>query len=81
MPAASSRDLGRAAAATCPTAGALLAIEVISLYLFALLAKSGRAVLVLEQHYVAGGCAHEFTEKGWAFDTGTQVAGSHGCPA
>ena len=30
MPAVSSRDLGRAAAATCLTAGALLAIEVIS---------------------------------------------------
>ncbi|CAE7879502.1 retsat [Symbiodinium microadriaticum] len=126
MPAVSSRDLGRAAAATCLTAGALLAIQVIrikrrrgpknfkdyvplessraegedctrdrfsqkklprsidvvvvgsgigGLYLAALLAKSGRAVLVLEQHYVAGGCTHEFTDKGWTFDTGVHYVG------
>lgn len=126
MPAVSSRDLGRAAAATCLTAGALLAIQVIrikrrrgpknfkdyvplessraegedctrdrfsqkklpksidavvvgsgigGLYLAALLAKSGRVVLVLEQHYVAGGCTHEFTDKGWTFDTGVHYVG------
>ena len=45
------------------------------LYLAALLAKSGRVVLVLEQHYVAGGCTHEFTDKGWTFDTGVHYVG------
>lgn len=66
------------------------------LYLAALLAKSGRVVLVLEQslggkalksfrqkaghdvswrHYVAGGCTHEFTDKGWTFDTGIHYIG------
>jgi len=45
------------------------------LYLAALLAKSGRAVAVLEQHYIAGGCTHEFTDKGWTFDTGVHYVG------
>ncbi|CAE7275360.1 retsat [Symbiodinium natans] len=45
------------------------------LYLAALLAKSGRVVVVLEQHYVAGGCTHEFTDKGWTFDTGVHYVG------
>lgn len=35
-----------------------------SLYCAALLAKCGRKVLVLEQHYVAGGCLHVFEDKG-----------------
>ena len=30
----------------------------------------GQRVLVLEQHYIAGGCTHEFTEKGFTFDSG-----------
>jgi all-trans-retinol 13,14-reductase len=41
-----------------------------SLYLAALLARAGRRVVVLEQHYVAGGCTHCFEDKGWEFDTG-----------
>jgi all-trans-retinol 13,14-reductase len=45
------------------------------LYCAALLAKAGRRVLVLEQHYVAGGCTHCFEDKGWEFDTGVHYVG------
>jgi hypothetical protein len=41
-----------------------------SLYMSALLARAGKRVVVLEQHYVAGGCTHCFEDKGWEFDTG-----------
>jgi len=46
-----------------------------SLYLAALLAKVGRKVLVLEQHYIAGGCTHTFKDKGFEFDTGVHYVG------
>lgn len=36
----------------------------------ALLAKTGKKVLVLEQHDQAGGCCHTFVEKGFEFDVG-----------
>jgi len=36
----------------------------------ALLAKTGKSVLVLEQHDQAGGCCHTFYEKGFEFDVG-----------
>lgn len=45
------------------------------LYLAALLSKLGRKVLVLEQHYVAGGCTHTFKDKGFEFDTGVHYVG------
>lgn len=45
------------------------------LYLAALLAKLGKRVLVLEQHYVAGGCTHTFKDKGFEFDTGVHYVG------
>lgn len=35
-----------------------------------LLARTGRRVLVLEQHYIAGGATHTFDEQGFEFDTG-----------
>lgn len=35
-----------------------------------ILAKTGKRVLVLEQHDQAGGCCHTFTEKGFEFDVG-----------
>ena len=41
----------------------------------ALLAKEGKKVLVLEQHDVAGGNLHTFTEKGYEFDTGLHYIG------
>ena len=41
-----------------------------SLYCAALLAKVGMKVVILEQHYVAGGCTHCFEDKGFEFDTG-----------
>lgn len=36
----------------------------------AILAKTGKKVLVLEQHDQAGGCCHTFEEKGFEFDVG-----------
>jgi all-trans-retinol 13,14-reductase len=41
----------------------------------ALLAKEGKKVLVLEQHDIAGGNLHTFTEKGYEFDTGLHYVG------
>ena len=46
-----------------------------SLYASALLAKAGFKILVLEQHYVAGGCTHSFEDKGFEFDTGLHYVG------
>lgn len=46
------------------------------LYLAAMLSKIGRKVLVLEQHYVVGGCTHIFKDKGFEFDTGVHYTGS-----
>jgi len=45
------------------------------LYAAALLSKLGQKVLVLEQHYVAGGCTHTFKDKGFEFDTGVHYMG------
>lgn len=41
----------------------------------ALLAKSGRKVLVLERHYVAGGFTHTFSRKGYEWDVGLHYVG------
>ena len=42
----------------------------------ALLARAGKRVLVLEQHYRPGGCSHEFTELGGVpFDSGIHYVG------
>jgi all-trans-retinol 13,14-reductase len=41
----------------------------------ALLAKEGRRVLVLEQHDIAGGNLHTFSERGYEFDTGLHYVG------
>ncbi|MBK7861186.1 MAG: NAD(P)-binding protein [Archangiaceae bacterium] len=41
----------------------------------ALLAKLGRKVLVLEQHYVPGGFTHTFTRKQYRFDVGVHAVG------
>ena len=46
-----------------------------SLYCAALLAKTGKRVVVLEQHYVAGGCTHAFHDQGYEFDTGLHYVG------
>ena len=40
-----------------------------------LLAKSDKKVLVLEQHYRAGGCTHTFDELGGLFDSGIHYVG------
>ena len=42
----------------------------------ALLSKFGKKVLVLEQHYIAGGCTHSFEDKGFEFDTGIHYIGN-----
>ncbi|MCC7442174.1 MAG: NAD(P)/FAD-dependent oxidoreductase [Bdellovibrionales bacterium] len=39
------------------------------------LAKFGRKVLVLEQHYVAGGFTHTFSRKGFTWDVGVHCVG------
>lgn len=41
----------------------------------ALLAKVGRRVLVLEQHYVPGGFTHAFARKGYEWDVGVHAVG------
>ena len=41
----------------------------------AVLAKTGKKVLVLEQHDQAGGCCHTFVEKGYEFDVGIHYIG------
>lgn len=46
------------------------------LYLASLLSRLGRRVVVLEQHYVAGGCTHTFKDQGYEFDTGVHYVGS-----
>eukprot|EP01083_Nonionella_stella_P004627 13438_1 len=44
----------------------------------ALLSMTGKRVLILEQHYIAGGCTHSFEEKGIEFDTGIHYVGNMG---
>lgn len=46
-----------------------------SLYCAGLLARAGKKVVVLEQHYVAGGCTHSWHDKGFEFDTGLHYVG------
>lgn len=41
----------------------------------ALLAKLGRRVLVLEQHYTPGGFTHSFRRKHWTWDVGVHAIG------
>ena len=42
----------------------------------AYLSKVGKKVLVLEQHYIAGGCCHVFEEKGIEHETGIHYIGN-----
>ncbi len=42
----------------------------------AFLSKTGKKVLVLEQHYIAGGCTHSFEEKGVEHETGIHYIGN-----
>ena len=44
----------------------------------AILAKTGRKVLVLEQHDQAGGCCHTFIDKTYEFDVGIHYIGEMG---
>ena len=46
-----------------------------SMYCAALLSKAGKRVVILEQHYVAGGCTHSFYDSGFEFDTGLHYVG------
>jgi all-trans-retinol 13,14-reductase len=41
----------------------------------AMLAKQGKRVLVLEQHYVPGGFTHTFKRKGYTWDVGVHAVG------
>ena len=49
-----------------------------SLTTAAILAKTGKQVLVLEQHHQAGGCCHTFVKNGYEFDTGIHYVGELG---
>lgn len=40
-----------------------------------LLAKMGKRVLVLEQHYIPGGMTHSFKRHGWVWDAGVHAVG------
>ena len=42
----------------------------------AFLSRVGKRCLVLEQHYIAGGCTHSFVEHGYEFDTGVHYVGN-----
>ena len=42
----------------------------------AFLSRVGKKVLVLEQHYIAGGCMHSFEEKGIEHETGIHYVGN-----
>jgi C-3',4' desaturase CrtD len=44
----------------------------------AVLARSGARVLILERHYVAGGCASFFQRAGYRFDVGATLVGGFG---
>ncbi len=44
----------------------------------AALAKYGKKVLILEQHYVAGGFTHTFSRKGFKWDVGVHCIGEMG---
>ena len=46
------------------------------LALGAMLSKIGHKILILEQHYIAGGCTHTFNERGYEFDTGIHYVGN-----
>ncbi|GMH63170.1 hypothetical protein TL16_g03645 [Triparma laevis f. inornata] len=46
-----------------------------SLYTAALLSQAGYVCVVLEQHYVAGGCTHSFHDGAYEFDTGLHYVG------
>jgi all-trans-retinol 13,14-reductase len=41
-----------------------------------LLSRVGKKVLVLEQHYISGGCTHCFEDHGYEFDTGIHYIGN-----
>ena len=41
----------------------------------AALSKYGWKVLILEQHYVVGGCTHMFSRKGYEWDVGIHCIG------
>ena len=44
----------------------------------AALAKTGKKVLVLEQHYIPGGYTHSYARKGYQWDAGVHAVGEMG---
>ncbi|WP_375177427.1 phytoene desaturase family protein [Marinobacter mobilis] len=46
----------------------------------ACLSKAGRKVLVLEQHYTAGGYTHSYARNGYEWDVGVHYIGDMGSP-
>jgi len=47
----------------------------------ALMSKAGKKVLVLEQHYTAGGYTHSYSRNGYEWDVGVHYIGEVGNPA
>ena len=45
-----------------------------------MLSKLGRKVLVLEQHYTAGGYTHSYEREGYEWDVGVHYIGDMGAP-
>ena len=47
----------------------------------AILSKAGKKVLVLEQHYTAGGYTHSYSRNGYEWDVGVHYIGEVGDPS
>jgi len=75
QPAGKSRDAYKARKLPDEIDYIIIGSGISGLYCGGLLAKVGKKVVVLEQHYVAGGCTHAWEDKGYEFDTGLHYVG------
>ena len=60
--------------------GAIVGSGIGGLTAAACLAKMGRKVCVLEQHYTAGGFTHAYEREGYDWDVGVHYIGDMGSP-